>query len=79
MWLKLFLDNFDARCEAYINTMKEIFKKIPQTMIKALTPKQKFEKLMTDIGGGWYMEKSDKGLPPLRIPKLCLKAQYNQD
>ena len=26
-------------------------------MIKALTPKQKFQKLMTEIGGGWYMEK----------------------
>ena len=25
---------------------------------------------MTDIGGGWYMEKSAKGLPPLRRTKL---------
>ena len=25
---------------------------------------------MTDIGGGWYMEKSAKGLPPLRRIKL---------
>ena len=36
--------------------MKDIFKKIPTTMYKALIPKQKVQKLMTEIGGGWYME-----------------------
>ena len=40
-----------------VNAMKEMFKKIHLTMSKALTPKQKFQKLMTNIGGGWYMEK----------------------
>ena len=44
-------------------------------MKKALTPKQKVQKLMTDIGGGWYMEKSAKVLPPLRRTKLSKKAQ----
>ena len=34
---------------------------------------------MTDIGGGWYMEKSDKGLPPLKRTKLSKKAQEMQD
>ena len=34
-----------------------MFKQIPLTMIKALSPKQKVQKLMTEIGGGWYMEK----------------------
>ena len=37
--------------------MKERLEKIPQTMKKSLTPKQKFQTLMTDIGGGWYMGK----------------------
>ena len=37
--------------------MKETLKQIPKTMVKALTPKQKVLKLMTYIGGGWYMEK----------------------
>ena len=37
--------------------MKDTFKQIPQTMSNALTPKQKLQNLMTDIGGGWYMEK----------------------
>ena len=50
-------DNYNGRCDAYFNAMKEMFKKIPLTMEKALTPKQKVQKLMTDIGGGWYMEK----------------------
>ena len=57
IWLKLFLDNYEARCVSYINAMKNMFKIIHQTMSKALTPKQKFQKLMTDIGGGWYIEK----------------------
>ena len=36
--------------------MKLMFMKIPQTVKIALTAKQKIQKLMTDIGGGWYME-----------------------
>ena len=59
--------------------MKEMFKKIPQTMTKVLTPKQKVHKLMTDIGGRWYMRKSAKGLPPLNRPKPSKKAKDNQD
>ena len=39
-------------------------------MIKSLTPKQKVQKLMADIGGGWYIEKSAKGITPLNISKL---------
>ena len=53
IWLKLFDDNYDARRVAYITATKDMFKKIPQTMIKAIIPKQKVQKLMTDIGGGW--------------------------
>ena len=50
-FLKLFLDNYDAICDAYVNAMKEMFNQIPLTMSKALTQK-KVQKLMTDIGGG---------------------------
>ena len=32
IWLKLFLENFNARCDAYINAMKDMFKQIPQTI-----------------------------------------------
>ena len=30
---------------------------------------------MTDIGGGWYMKKNARGLPPLKRTKLSEKAQ----
>ena len=50
IWLKPFVGNYDARCVAYITDMKDMFKKIPQTMIKALTPK-KVHNIMTHIGG----------------------------
>ena len=59
--------------------MKDIFKQIPQTMYKPLTPKTKIQKLMTDIGGGCYMGESSKGLPPLRSPKLSKTSQEKQD
>ena len=75
IWLKLFLGNFNFGCDAYINATKDMFKQIPQTIKKALTPKQKFQKLMTDIGCGWYMEKSARGLLPLRRTKLSKKSQ----
>ena len=55
IWLKLIRENFNARCDAYINAMKVMLRKIPQTIKIALTPKQKVQKVMTDIGGGWYM------------------------
>ena len=34
---------------------------------------------MTNIGGGWYMKKSAKGLPPLRRTTLSKKSQEGQD
>ena len=34
IWIKCFLDIFNARCNAYINAMKYMFKKIPQTIKK---------------------------------------------
>ena len=56
-----------------------MFMKIPQTVKISLTPKQKFQKLMTDIGGGWYMGKSAKGLPPFIRTKIIKKSQERQD
>ena len=34
---------------------------------------------MIEIGGGWYMEKNNKGLPPLRRPKISKKSQQKED
>ena len=53
IWLKFLRENFEVGCEAYINAMKLMFMQIPQTVKIALTSKQKIQKLMTDIGGGW--------------------------
>ena len=49
--------NYEMRSEIYSKSMKEMLKQIPLTMIKVLTPKQKVQKIMTEIGGKWYMEK----------------------
>ena len=38
--LKLFDKNYDARCVAYITSMKETFKQISQTMSKPITLKK---------------------------------------
>ena len=77
--LRIFVDDNDARCVVCINDMKYMFKKIPQTMSKALNSKQKVWKVMTYIGSGWYMEKIAKGLPPLNISKISKKAQEKYD
>ena len=37
IWLKLFRKIFNARCDAYINNMKYMFRQIPQTIKIALT------------------------------------------
>ena len=47
-----------------------MFKQIPTTITEPLCPKQKVQKLITEIGGGSYMEKNTKGLPQLRRPNL---------
>ena len=73
--LKLFEDNYYARCVSYSTDMKEIFKQIHLMIIKALTTKQKVQKLMTEISGGWCMGKSAKGIPPLRISILSKEAK----
>ena len=56
-----------------------MFIQITQNFEISLTPKEKIQKLMTDIGGGWYMEKSARGLPPLNRTKLSKKVQERQN
>ena len=79
IWLKLLREYYCAQSESYINSMKYMFMQIPQNVEIALTPKEKIQKLLTDIGGGWYMAKSSRGLPPLKRKKLSKKAQERQD
>ena len=79
IWLKLLRENYCARSESYINAMKEMLMQIPQNVEIALTSKEKIQKLLTDIGGGWYMAKSASGLPPLKRTKPSKKAQERHD
>ena len=59
--------------------MKEMFKKIPQNVEKPLTSREKNQKFITDIGGGWYLKRCEMGLPPLNRKKLSKKAQEMHD
>ena len=59
--------------------MVKMFKTIPQNVKKPLTTREKNQKLITDIGGGWYLEKCAKGLPPLKRTKQSKKAQERHD
>ena len=56
-----------------------MFKTIPQNVGKPLTSREKNQKLITYIGGGWYLEKCKKGLPKLKRAKLGKKAHKRQD
>ena len=46
---------------------------------KTTNYKRKNQKLITDIGGGWCLEKCQEGLPLLKRTKLSKKAQKRHD
>ena len=69
-WFGLFHYNYEIRCGMYNKATKKLFKLIPTMKPKPLSQDLKHQKLLTEIGGGWYMEKMTKGLPPLRRQKL---------
>ena len=50
--------NYEVRCEMYNKAMKDMSKKIPTKMTEPLSQKEKVQKLMTEIGGGWYTKKN---------------------
>ena len=62
-------ENSDARRVSYRTAMKEMFKQIPTTMTKPLSPRKKVHKLMKEIGGGWYMEKNYLGTNTIKETK----------
>ena len=59
IWLQLLRENYFARSESYSIAMEEMFKQIPQNVEKSLNSREKNQKLMTDIGGGWYLKKCE--------------------
>ena len=78
-WLHNFRDKYFDRSESYRVSMVKTFKTIPQNVENPLTTREKNLKFITDIGGGWYLEKCAKGLPPLKREKLSKKAQNGDD
>ena len=54
-------ENYFDRSESYIIAMVEMFKRIPQNFEMPLTSREKNQKLMIDIGGGWYLKKCERG------------------
>ena len=52
VWIKLLYNNYEARRVSCSTNNKEMFKQIPTMMTKPLSQRQKFQKLMTEIGGG---------------------------
>ena len=50
-----------------------MFKQIPTMINKLLIPRQKDQKIITEIDGWWWMKIITKGIPPLRRPKLSKK------
>ena len=78
-WLHSFCENYFARSESYRLAMNEMVKTIPQNVEKPLTSIEKNKKLITDIGGGWYLKKIEKGLPPLKRTKLSKKSKEMDD
>ena len=56
IWLKLLRTHYCAQSESYSIAMEDMFKHIPQNFDRALPSREKNQKLMTDIGGGWYLK-----------------------
>ena len=54
IWLHNFRENYFDRSESYRVAMVKMFKTIPQNVEKSITTREKYQKLITDIGGGWY-------------------------
>ena len=60
--LELFDGNYEVRCGMYNKAMKYMFQKRPTIKPRTLSQGKKIHKLMTEIGGGWYMKKITKDL-----------------
>ena len=57
IWLHNFRHNYFDRSQSYTAATVKMFKTIPQNVGKPLTTREKNHKLITDIGGRWYLEK----------------------
>ena len=69
IWLHNFRQNYFERSVSYTAAMVEMFKTIPKNNGKPMTSREKNQKSITDIGGGWYLEKMSKGTPTVEENK----------
>ena len=60
IWLHNFRHNYFEQGVSYTAAMVDMFKTIPQNYGIPMTSREKNPKLITDIGGGWYLEKNVK-------------------
>ena len=56
-WIKRFDITYKVVCGMYNKAMKNMLQKITKIKSKPLSQGKKHKKLLTEIGGGWYMEK----------------------
>ena len=55
--------------------MEELFQKINVELPNQPSPKEKLDSLLNASGGGWYVEKLDQKLLPLKKRKIKKKKQ----
>ena len=60
---------FTELCNIYVFNMGKLFQKILVELPKQPIPKKKSQSLLHAIGGGWYVEKLDQKLQPLKKRK----------
>ena len=57
IFIKLFDGNYEVICGKYNKAMEKMLQKIPTIKSKPHIQGKKLQKLLTEIGVGWYMEK----------------------
>ena len=57
--------------------IKTLFRKIPVELHKPPSPKEKYQLLLHDNGGGCYMNKLSEKLPPLNKRTPCWYVMHN--
>ena len=60
IWLHTLIKIFFVQKHSYETAMGEMFKTTPKNDGIKLTSSEKNQRLITDIGGGWYLDKCKK-------------------
>ena len=63
----------------YVSNMKKLLQKILVELPKKISPREKLKSLLHAIGGGWYVNKLGKKLPPLKKRKFKNKSPKEEE